>query len=92
MKMTCTFEIIGKIEEKRFDDSKYGRPYWYLEVLTDDGRQGIYVHDEHLQVQIPDLPVGTVVRASGTITAKPGEQHKPIFLSPNTMEVLSLRG
>jgi hypothetical protein len=89
MTLKCVWKITGVIKLITNTCDKYSRPYWQLTLEVDEGLITLFVHNESLIPTIGTLQIGDIVEGSGEILPKKGEAHKPQFLNPSEIRVLT---
>ena len=89
MTLNCVWKITGVIKHITHTYDKYSRLYWQLTLEMDDGLITLFVHDESLIPTIDTLQIGDIVEGSGEILPKKGEAHKPQFLNPSGIRILT---
>ena len=85
----CVWKIVGVIKHITNTYDKYSRPYWQLTLEVDDGLVTLFVHNDSLIPMIDTLQIGDIVEGSGEILPKKGEAHKPHFLNPSEIRILT---
>lgn len=88
MTLNCVWKLTGLVTQIIDTKDKYARPYWQVVVEVDPGLVMLFVHNEGLFPAIRDLKLNDIIEASGEITPKLGECHKPQFLNPTEIRVL----
>ena len=88
MTLNCMWKLTGLVTQIIDTKDKYARPYWQVVVEVEAGLVMLFVHNEGLFPAIRDLKLNDIIEASGEITPKLGECHKPQFLNPTEIKVL----
>ena len=88
MTLNCVWKLTGLVTQIIDTKDKYARPYWQVVIEVDAGLVMLFVHNEGLFPAIRDLKLNDIIEASGEITPKLGECHKPQVLNPTEIRVL----
>ena len=88
MTLNCVWKLTGLVTQIIDTKDKFARPYWQVVIEVDTGLIMLFVHNEVLFLAIRDLKLNDIIEASGEITPKIGEYHKPQFLNPTEIRVL----